>query len=186
MRPYFILGTPRSRTAWLAEFLSRPGRQCVHEPSRFFCEAADVFRYALQPAAAASDSLLTFRWRLLLEAAPDARIVVVRRPVEDVVESFARKGWAPPGLVASVRRLWSEVEGMCEVAQVLSVPFAALGRQDVCSTVYEYCHETPTPAGHWERLSGQNIQADIAEVARQMAGRSEQVGRVFPELRRAV
>lgn len=91
---FFVIGLPRSRSAWFANALTTPTSYCFHEglvegyrrflDPDFTVDAKDVV------GSAGSDGL----WyaRELLEDFPTARYISVRRPVEEVqVSLLARR-----------------------------------------------------------------------------------------------
>lgn len=180
-RPYFILGTPRSRTAWLSAFLSTQERPCQHEPSRFLRDQDDLLALLRDPDAAVSDSALTFRWREIRRERPDARIVVVRRPLPDVIESAAAAGL--PSTTAMLRQMAYQLDLLCQCVPVLSVPFHRLVDQTTCEMLYEFCVGDRVPVGHWLRWKDRNVQADIAATTADAVGNIAGLLAVIPELR---
>lgn len=94
MIPYFIASLPRSRTAWLANFLTYGSSYCFHEPMN----KVPLERYPnmLQSTgtvyAGVSDSLNTLVMEQLIDLFPKARIVVIRRPVNEVTISLQKAG----------------------------------------------------------------------------------------------
>ncbi len=179
-RPYFVLGTPRSRTAWLAAFLSTRERPCQHEPSRSLRSHADLLALLRTPDLAASDSALTFRWRDIRRESPGARIVVVRRPLGEVIESAAAAGLPPA--TAALRRLNHELDLLCRAAPVLSVPFHRLVGQTTCEMVFKFCNGAAPPPGHWAMWRDRNIQADISAVMEAARDNIAGIRAVFPEM----
>ena len=180
--PFFVLGTPRSRTAWLAAFLSAPGRPCIHEPSVHMQALDDLLAMLRAPGAAISDSGLTVRWRDIARECRDARIVVVRRPLGEVFESVERIGLAGPRTIPMLRRLDREIEMMLGRLPVLSVPYHRLADQAACEAVYEFCHGWAAPDGHWAEWAPRNIQADVAATVRAVKANAEGMRRLFPAL----
>lgn len=183
--PFFVMGTPRSRTAWLARFLSHGDRQCLHEPSRYLRGHADLVELVNRPGAGASDSLLTFRWREVARARPDARFVVVRRPIDEVCESLGRIGLWHPRLLRILENLNAVIDEMIEDACVLSLPFHALARRDACAAVFEHCLGVPMPDGHWEAWKDRNIQADPLAALNDASANAD-AWSLFPELVEAI
>jgi hypothetical protein len=88
MKPFAVLGTPRSRTAWMARFLTYGGTYCYHEPSASFTGVESLRRF-FKPGVGAVDSAMTLRWR---DVAKVARIVVVERDIEEVAQSALNVG----------------------------------------------------------------------------------------------
>jgi hypothetical protein len=182
-RPYFVLGTPRSRTAWLAEFLSTEDRPCAHEPSRRLRGRAAFLDWLMQPGMAASDSVLTLRWRDILAAQPAARILLVRRPVRDVVASFVRAGYWAPALERLVQRIDDEIAAILQSGhKVMFVPFDRLEREDVCAAAYLWCNGAAVPAGRWLTMKDCKVLASIPDAIRDTAHDPVRLLDIYPEL----
>jgi hypothetical protein len=179
-RPFFVIGTPRSRTAWLSAFLSTPNRPCQHEPSRFLRDHGALLALLRVPDAAVSDSALTFRWRDIARECPGARVVVVRRPIAEVMESAEAVGLARTPKM--LRRLAHEIDLLCGRLAVLSVPFHRLADQRACEMVYEFCHGAAAPVGHWALWKDRNIQADIPRIQADVQANMAGVRALFPEM----
>lgn len=182
MRPFFVLGTPRSRTAWLAAFLSAPGRPCLHEPSVHLQTQDDLLALLRAPWAAISDSGLTVRWRDIARERRGARVVVVRRPIGDVAESLDKIGLGGAHVLPMLRRLDREIEMMAGRMPVLLVPYRRLSDQATCEAVYEFCHGWPAPEGHWAEWAPRNVQADVAATVKAVLTNQDGIRRLFPSL----
>ena len=181
MRPFFILGTPRSRSAWLSEFLSTPDRPCVHEPSQRFRGKSDFEALLANPRAAAADAcMMTFRWREI--AASGARIVVVRRPLADVYESIDRAGLNTPKMWLALDRLGAEIQTLTRMASCMVVPFISMERKEVCEDIYAYCHGVPLPEGRWEAFKDRIILPDIDSIREVGSKHLQGSLEVFPEV----
>lgn len=175
IHPFFILGTPRSRTAWLASFLSQPGRPCLHEPTPHLGSREEFLAMLRDPAAAISDSGLTLAWQDVVAAAPTARVVVVRRSHHGVLESFSRLGMNAAELEwmsVVLRQIEEDISLLCLSHPVLMVPYHALDQREVCRAIYEFCLGRSMLAGWWEDWAPRNVQADygatLAQVRRNM------------------
>ncbi len=170
--PFIVCGMPRCRTAWMAEFLSTPGRRCPHEPTVGWSSMTDLWRFLEAPGACASDASLTWLWRDILAFRPDTRIVVMLRHPADVRQSAIRAGIPLPeqdGLVA----MFGEARRLLEAPSrfhVVSAPFASLDGFSNLRSIYSHCLGVDPPFGHIRALSARNIQADIpAKLAEGMA-----------------
>lgn len=174
IRPFLVLGTPRSRTAWLARFLTYGPFLCVHEPSVEFRGLGDLAAFLARPFTGASDSMMTLLWREILEARPDAAIVAVRRPTDQVWASIARTGFDND----QVRRVLSRIEAALEeverLPQVLRVGFADLAGEEACARVFEHCLGVPFDAAWWRRWAPVRAEVDflrrIRETMRNLDG----------------
>ena len=188
--PFIVLGTPRSRTAWLAKFLAFEGRKVLHEPSIEFRSINDLYALlADRSVAGIVDSMLTFRWRNL----PFTRIVVVHRPMNEVVGSFMRSGifagdmaGGQARLVTMLRKLDVAIDELRADAPVLTVPFASLGWMGVSDQVFRHCLGEPLPDEWWDRWRTVNVQADVHECRRRAEANAAGLRAVYPEIAESV
>jgi hypothetical protein len=183
-RPFVILGTPRSRTAWLAEFLTHGSRSCAHEPSRNWSGLSDLHA-ALDGGQGISDSVLTLRWRNILIYAPDTALVVIHRDAEEVLASFRRAGLWHPRLPALVNSIEHAIDDLADdVPAAIHVPYGALSRRDVCGRIWAHCRGDVMLVPRWEEYRDKIVVADaaqhIADTMRNAAG----VVALYPEFAR--
>jgi hypothetical protein len=157
--PFIVMGTPRSRTAWLARLLSCGDVTCEHEPSVRWTSRADLWRFLDQDNVGASDASLTWFWRDIIAFRPDCRIVVVRRPLAEVRASCRRAAipLAEPDGLDALDAEAAAVRGR----NVTKAAFADLGRAAVVGEVFRWCLGEAPPFGWVDRLQRINIQADI-------------------------
>ena len=180
MRGLFVLGLPRCRTAWMAKFLSTDERPCQHEPSKFLHSRDDLVALISDPLASVSDSLMTLRWRDILEHSYNPRIVVVHRPMHEVVESFGRLGVHKPPM-STLRAIERAMNDLMRAAPVLTVPFKALDNADLCAAIYRYATARKMPKGHYQRWAGVNVQASVADVLKEATATQEEMRAIYPE-----
>ena len=162
--PCLVIGTPRSRTAWLAQFLSTPERPFVHEPSVHWKGLDDLYAF-LDRGGCASDSGLTLFWREAVQRRPDTRLIVVRRDPASVVASFLRIGFPAEqkvDLFRGVYRIWREAVVAAAHHYAMTVPFENMRRDSICGAIYRQAHWAKAPRGHVGEWQAQNIQADMA------------------------
>lgn len=79
---FFVLGLPRSRTAWLANFLTYGDKFCFHEGING-CRSIDEFKSKLGPNGDSGTSMMLFDMNALF---PDAPIVIIERDPIHVIE----------------------------------------------------------------------------------------------------
>jgi len=109
---FFICALPRSRTAWLANFLSYSACHCFHEPFNE-CGVEDLpflFRATGKQYVGTSDSLNTLLLDRLLKIFPIAKLVLVRRPAVEVVHSLDALGWHCPELIERMNQALDQIE----------------------------------------------------------------------------
>lgn len=112
-------------------------------------------------------------WRVLMKYRPDAKVVIVRRPVEEVVDSLMKidlHGESPfdrSAITAGMRRLDAKL-GQIEARWpgALSVRFDDLRRESECGKVFEHCLGIPHDSEWWHSLCDVNVQRSMIEMVR--------------------
>lgn len=166
---FIVLGLPRSRTAWLARFLSYKDAHCGHEELRHMRSLDDVKAWISQPMTGSAETAAAPWWRTLLRLAPEVRVVVVRRPIDEVVESLAAFGFDRPVIRPAMERLNAKLDQIAKRVPCLEVTFDDLNEEETCKTVFEHCLPYPFDKAHWQRLAGENVQCDMLALVRYAA-----------------
>lgn len=167
IRPFVIFGMPRSRTAWLSRFLTYGDWACGHEELRHMRSMDDVKAWLAQPCTGTAETAAAPFWRSLPQG---VQVVVVRRPVGEVVESLMRL----PGCSFDRAKL---IEGMTKLDRKLgqiaarvdgaiSVTFDELAQEQVCARIFEACLPYKHDHDHWAGLASVNVQADMRAMMR--------------------
>ncbi len=99
---FVIFALPRSRTAWLSRFLSYGEWFCGHEELRHVRSLDDVRAWFSQGQIGTAETAGAPWWRLLERFAPYSPVVIVRRPVDEVVDSLARIPGLTPADIQSL------------------------------------------------------------------------------------
>ena len=168
--PFVIFALPRSRTAWLSHFLSYGGWLCGHDEARHMRGLGDVKAWFAQPNTGTVETAIAHWWRLLPSLAPHAKVVVIRRPVAEVVDSLMRI----PGcqfnraLIASaMTRLDRKLEQIAtRIPGALSVGYADLDSEEVCAQIFEHCLPYEHDSARWQALAPINIQINMPALIR--------------------
>lgn len=123
-----------------------------------------------QPNIGTAETAAAPWWRLLDRFAPGARILIVRRPVSEVVDSLMNI----PGLsfdravleqtISKLDRKLDQIEARCD--NVLSVNFDDLNDEMVCAIAFEHCLPHAHDHKHWARLAPVNVQIDMPALMR--------------------
>ncbi|MHC4648675.1 MAG: hypothetical protein ACYTBJ_24730 [Planctomycetota bacterium] len=82
---YFILGLPRSRTAWLANFLTYDGHYCHHEAING-CASIQEYKDKIEGCGDSTTNLLMIDFERHF---PESKIVVIHRDIKASID-FAR------------------------------------------------------------------------------------------------
>ena len=183
--PFLVLGLPRSRTAWLSKFLSYGPWICGHEEIRHLRSLEDVTSWFMQPFIGTAETMGVLWWRLVPELVPGCRIVTVRRPLEEVLESVTRLGIPPEtGLSEKLRRLDAKLDQVeARLPEVVSVRYQDLAHAETCKRVFEHCLLTPFDLAWWEYWNSIRVQADFRASLRYWYAHLSQLMKVAMEAR---
>lgn len=169
-RKFFVLGLPRSRTAWLSHFLTYGDWRCGHEELRHVRSLDDVRSWLSQPCTGSAETAAAPFWRLITRMVPDARIVIVRRKPEEVFNSMLRipgVSFDRERLARTIRRLDRKLDQVqWRMQNVLSVRYEDLSREEACASIFEHCLPYKHDKPRWEGLANINIQADFLAMMR--------------------
>lgn len=163
--PFLVMALPRSRTAWLSKFLSFKPWVCGHEQIRYFRTLEDVKTWFMQPYIGSAETLAVQYWRLLPRYAPNCRVLIVRRPVAEVVESILKfnvSGMDSGKLADNMKRLNHKLDQVeARYPNCLSVNFNELSDFDVCQVVFEYCLGINLGEKWFQYWNNINVQIDL-------------------------
>ena len=182
MSRFLVMGLPRSRTYWLSRFLSYRDHHCAHEQARYIRGLIDARCWLSQEATGSAETGVARWWRLIRHLQPDIRMVVVRRPVGEVVDSLLRldlggvctfNRTALTGLLEKHDRALDRVERDCP--GVLSVRFHDLAEEATCQAVFEHCLPYEHDHWWWARLAPQKLECDMRALMRYVLTHREQI-----------
>jgi hypothetical protein len=166
--PFVIFALPRSRTAWLSRFLTYGDWQCGHDELLHARSLEDVKAWLGQPCTGSVETAAAPFWRLLPAYSPEARIVVVRRPVPEVIASLCTVlPYDLPALTRLMRRLDAKLDQIERRMDVLSVRFSDLAIEATCARIFEHCLPYRHDPAWWQSLAPVNIQINLPLQVRQ-------------------
>jgi GNAT superfamily N-acetyltransferase len=159
----------RSRTTWLAQFLSYGGWHCAHDEIVHIRGLEDVKSWFQQPQTGTVETAAAPWWRLVQKLVPEARVVVVRRPVEEAIASFMALGlpFDRSLLTNELRRQDRKLEQIVKRwPGALSVTYSDLASETACAAIFEHCLPFKHDHGWWAHMAPQNIQVNMGAVVR--------------------
>ena len=134
----------------------------------------DVKAWLAQDCTGSAETAAAPFWRLLQAYRPETRLVLIRRPVGEVIDSllaidtqgagtFERKSLAKAmrRLDAKLDQVWARWPG-----PKLTFAFADLNREAVCREIFEFCLPYKFDRAWWERLAPVNIQTSMPALLR--------------------
>lgn len=167
MPPFIIYSLPRSRSFWLSRFLTYADWTCGHEEIRRARSLQDVTAWFGMPNTGTVETTAAPWWRLVQKCRLDARTIVVRRPIAEVVESLVSRGFNREAVTPFMRRLDRKLDQIeARVPDVLSVRFKDLADEYVCAEIFERCLDLPHDPKWWRDMSGLNLQIDLVALER--------------------
>lgn len=165
---YIILALPRSRTTWLSKFLTYGEWSCGHEELRHLRTLEDARLWFTQDCTGTAETLAAHWWRLL--AKMDTKIVLVRRPVKEVVDSLMALDldFDRATLETTMAALDRKLDQIAARMPCLSVNYADLTKAKTCGKVFEYCLPYKFDRAHWRKWDKVNVQCDMRGLMRYM------------------
>ena len=179
--PFIIFSLPRSRSAWLSRFLTYGEWTCGHDEIRHARSMDDVRTWFTQPNIGTAETAGAPWWRLVEKIAPGVKVLVVRRPVEEVVDSYRRMemGVDLDALRVGLSRLdkkLSQIE--YRMPEVLSVAFDSLREEETCARVFEHCLPYCHDHEWWKLLSPLNVQIDMRQLLKYYSAHKPQLDKL--------
>ena len=180
--PFIIFTAGRSRSYWLSHFLTYRKYRCWHDKILEMRTADELRDFLSTPNIGMSDSGAALMIvPLLLRTWPTAKRVVVRRPVDDIVESYTMLDGGHPKLRTYVEGLQLLLDLISSMHDTLTINFDDLDEEEVCRSIFEHCLSYPFDRGHWLALRDQNLTVDIIEYAKYIRANSYRIASFLRE-----
>ena len=180
--PFVIFALPRSRTAWLSQFLTYGDWRCEHDALAIVRSVPEALARLAVPRTGFAETGAAPWWRFLPAG---TRVVLVRRPIAEVVASAMRIWPFDPDVLANgLRRLDRKLDQIAmRWPGALTVRFADLAGEEACARVFERCLPYRHDAAWWRAWTGVNVQADAAAIIRSAAARRAELVRLASDAR---
>lgn len=169
MTPFLVLAQPRSRTAWLSSFLTYGPWYCGHEEARHLRSIEDAASWLNTPFTGSAETAVAPYWRTLVKLRPDVKIVTVRRPVQESIDSFNKLPfqWDQTFLRNRVEQIDRKLDQIkARLSGVMEVNFHDLTDEATCAALFEHCLELPHNSPRWQQMSTMNIQCNMGHISR--------------------
>jgi hypothetical protein len=163
----FMLSLPRSRSAWMAEFL---GPYCVasmHNPLQQ-CASIDELKTkidALPPGRVfVSDVAAVMFFDQLVAQFPGAQFLVVHRPAHEVEHSMRVLGVHPPVNIRRVERELLDIgTAIRHRAWAMTGTFFELQSLTVLTAIAKFATGVDVDSAYVHRMRNKNVQVPVAE-----------------------
>lgn len=181
MSPFVVFSLPRSRSFWLSRFLTSSSWSCGHDEIVRFRGLDDIRSWLDQDYVGSVETAGASFWRLLAKYRPDTRVVVVLRPREEVLASFAKFD-LPFNFPRLSRDLFALEVKLHQIIRrlpnVMVVHFADLVREEVCASLYEFCLQEPHQSSRWRSLNDINLQRSLVHSVLYCQAHHQQIERL--------
>jgi len=170
--PFLVMALPRSRTAWLSKFFTYDKWICGHDQIRYFRSLDDARMWFMQPYIGSAETIAGQFWRLVPRYAPDCRILIVRRPVQEVYDSVLKRGVVgiePDKLLENLKRQNAKLDqAEVRLPNTISVNFDELNDFTLCELVFQHCLGIKLSWQWWDYWNNINVQINFDATARYM------------------
>jgi hypothetical protein len=171
--PFIVFALPRSRTAWLAQYLAYDGRIVGHDIAPKSDSIEGFFSAFDNGMSGTVETGAMMGWRLFRERFPEAAIAVIRRPVQDVKRSLGQFGIFPrEGDLEAKDAILDEI---AREAGVLSVSFFGLYNEIIRRSLFEHCLPCWWDQQWDKKLAALNIQIDVMDAMKKVAANQDAI-----------
>lgn len=140
---FFIIGLPRSRTSWLANFFTIENAFCYHEATRFCHELSDLKSLMDKNKSkyvGNSDPALLFLINEVMDLFPNCKIVIIDRDFHDCIDSylgfFSNKSYLT--IITWMEKTYTQLERVKNYYEFYTVNHDDLDNVDTCRRLWEY------------------------------------------------
>lgn len=161
-----MLCLPRSRSAWMAEFLRPHVTVSMHNPLQQCASIEELGQKidAVQGTVFISDVAGLFFFDKLIERFPGAKYLFVHRPSREVEASMARLGVvAPLDLRKAEKQLLDIANGIRHNAWVMSGSFFELHNPALLGAIVRFVSGQFVTPRHLHAMMNKNVQVSIAD-----------------------
>jgi hypothetical protein len=160
---FFVTGLPRSRTAWMAAFLSTGETLCLHEPE-YRLQAIEELPALLDSTFyrhfGVSSSGLGFFTKWIIDNM-QARVLVIDRDIGEVEDSLKKLG-IPIDRFLYCRLLQERLQEIRDHPMVKWISFPSLQHRRVMQEIYWWLMPgCAFDEDRWQQFNGFNIEVDL-------------------------
>lgn len=156
---FVVFAMPRSRTAWLSQWLSRASGGVVGHDTAIWCDTTDQWLDAIWRGLAGTvETGAAEAWPILRRAMPACRIVVISRPLDEVEHALCRAGFPAPPDVLRARA--TALRDLSEQPGVVTIPYAELDEPSNAVALHEHCLGARMYEPLWQHMLGVRVTVD--------------------------
>lgn len=176
---FLIIALPRSRTAWLANFLTYGDSFCFHEPLLGLSRVADIqdkVSTVTTPIIGATDTGAMYFVDVLLKLYPGLKLVVIERPANECQESIDSMG-----LQGDVTLMARQLEWIKQRTKPLVIQFSSLDEKATMEELWNHCIGTPFPEQRWQLLKDMKIEVSPEQFMSKLSNQAEAINEIAKE-----
>ena len=164
---FIIYALPRSRTAWISHYLNyplaRPPQGVGHDLAvQMGSVEAFIDLYNKEGMFGSVEIGAVMAWRIIKKELPHLKVVLVRRPLIEVFNSFAKAGFVVD--LGEIAELEAMLDSIAEEEKVYSIKSSDLDAPVVCKWLFEYCLDLEFDFDWWAYMQSYNIQMDLNDI----------------------
>jgi len=166
---FVVFCLPRSRSAWVANFLSYDGGLCLHEPL-LGCRSLDdlddkMAATGVEFVGCADTAIMAFTEQVI-DRYPTARFVALLRQPDGFAAQARKMGCSEQHICDMLERFQEAVEVLSAFGeQTLLVRSKDLGLAHVCDLLWRHVgHTTPMSQARFEMLNDMRVEAMVNRV----------------------
>jgi hypothetical protein len=167
---FVIHALGRSRTAWLADFLTYRYWTCLHEQAIYLRQPSDIKSFLTRPRMGYAETAASFGWPLLLHANPRLTQVVINRdPLEAgaaMVASYERVGidCNKKKMQAIFERGARVLKKISALPGTLTLSYEELETEEGCRRVFEHCLPYTWDQAWWLHMKDVHVEVDLVRM----------------------
>lgn len=169
----FVASSPRSRSAWLSNFLTQGNYFFWHDPSQYLLQDGipdySLFRKLIDSSDSVNkgcvDTGLSFYWDKVKDQFEgcDVQFVYLRRDKVEILRSFCQIGLKMPPFVSLVDRVEAAMDSMESNHPGISLTQADISNAAGLQKLQKETHpDIPFSSIRTEQLLGFNVQIQLA------------------------
>lgn len=163
----FMLCLPRSRSAWMAEFMRPFCALSLHNPLQ---QCASIEELAQRIDAApegkvfVADVAAMFFFDQLVVRFPGAQYLIVHRPAREVEHAINKLGLSPPlNIRAAEKQLLEIGQGLRLRSDTMAGTFFELHSPEIIGAIAKFVLGIVPPYAYFQRMKLRNVQVPLQE-----------------------
>lgn len=160
---FFITGLPRSRTAWLANFLTYDGNFCYHELCKSTSDPMEMKIMLHDPEyknMGNSDCVFPYYYKKLLPLLSDYKIVIIERDPEEVIRDMYDLNIINEESESSIKQAYKLLDGIKSDPNHITVPYEKLNDMNTMKAIWDFLFGTKMDEMRWQEMDIQTIEVN--------------------------